>query len=330
VALIRRPRYDDWSFPKGKLEPGEHVLTAAVREVAEETGVWPVLGRRLRPANYLSHGRPKHVDYWVGHPAGTPAPFAPNAEVDELAWLPLTAARDRLSYPHDVNLIDEFAAGPTSTTAFILVRHTSARDRRAWQRSGHPDDLARPLTAWGRAQAERLGGVLACFGAARVVSSGARRCLDTVQPYARLTGAAVEAEPAFTLAGGGAQGGGAQGGGAQGGAAQGGAAQGGAAQSEAAQSEAVRKDGARKDGGRAAVTQAATAEVRQRIGELLAGRQPVVICAHRENLPSLLSAACEWLGAPLLRGRPLAKGGFWALHTDDGQLCAAERHGTGS
>src|SRR5216683_2660302 len=70
VLLVHRPRYDDWSFPKGKSLPGEHVLITAVREVAEETGVRVVLGRRMSPAHYASDGRAKRVDYWVARPAG--------------------------------------------------------------------------------------------------------------------------------------------------------------------------------------------------------------------------------------------------------------------
>src|SRR6266487_1305519 len=102
VVLVHRPRYDDWSFPKGKCLPGEHVLITAVREVREETGVKIALGRRLSTAHYLSDGKPKRVEYWAARPADAdspgdpsdpagPAPFAPNEEVDRLAWLPLTA-----------------------------------------------------------------------------------------------------------------------------------------------------------------------------------------------------------------------------------------------
>ena len=69
MALVHRPRYDDWSFPKGKCLPGEHVLITAVREVTEETGIEVTLGRRLRTVRYLSDGRPKQVDYWAARPA---------------------------------------------------------------------------------------------------------------------------------------------------------------------------------------------------------------------------------------------------------------------
>ena len=207
VVLVHRPRYDDWSFPKGKCLPGEHVLITAVREVAEETGIEINLGRRLRTVRYLSDGRPKQVDYWAARPAaqaagGTdepaePAPFTPNEEVDQLAWLPLTAAGDRLSYQHDTEVLSEFASAPAATTSIILVRHASARNKKAWQKAGHPDDLTRPLTPLGQVQAKLLGQILSCFGPARVVSSPAERCLATVEPYAALIGGVVEPAPAF-------------------------------------------------------------------------------------------------------------------------------------
>jgi 8-oxo-(d)GTP phosphatase len=201
VALIHRPRYDDWSFPKGKSLPGEHVLVTAVREVAEETGIEIVLSRRLSPARYrLSDGRSKQVDYWVARPADGPAEaaaFIPNAEVDRLEWRPLTAAGDQLTYPHDTQVLSEFAAAPAVTMAIILVRHASARNKKAWLNAGHPDDLIRPLTPLGHRQAKLLAQMLSCFGRARVISSIAERCLATVEPYAALTGGVVEPAPAF-------------------------------------------------------------------------------------------------------------------------------------
>ena len=110
VALVHRPRYDDWSYPKGKCERGEHVLLGAVREVEEETGLRIVLGRPLRPLVYRAGGRPKRVSYWVARSTGSVG-FVPGSEVDEVAWLPASAARERLSYRRDVQLLDEFLAG---------------------------------------------------------------------------------------------------------------------------------------------------------------------------------------------------------------------------
>ena len=103
VLLVHRPKYDDWSLPKGKREPGEHVLLTGAREVAEETSVRPVLGPRLRTVEYLARGRPQQVDYWSAFSAGAPA--EPSHEIDAVSWLPLPQARERLSYPHDGDVI---------------------------------------------------------------------------------------------------------------------------------------------------------------------------------------------------------------------------------
>jgi 8-oxo-dGTP pyrophosphatase MutT (NUDIX family) len=199
VALVHRPRYDDWSFPKGKRFAGEHVLLTAVREVAEETGMRAVLGRPLPPARYDSFGTPKLVDYWTGRPAsagsGSASSFRANDEVDALAWLPLPDARARLSYGHDVTMLDEFASGPADTVPLVFLRHAAAGHKGSWP----GDDLDRPLDSRGAADADRLAALLACFAPRRVISSAAERCVATVRPYAALAGAAVALEPAFTV-----------------------------------------------------------------------------------------------------------------------------------
>jgi 8-oxo-(d)GTP phosphatase len=271
VAVIHRPKYDDWSFPKGKLESGEHRLLAAVREVAEETGVHAVLGRPLPTSHYDRGGRPKRVDYWAGHPAPDgQQPFRANHEVDALEWLPVPAARGRLSYSRDAAILDNFAAGPAVTVPLTFLRHASAGTRPDWA----GDDLYRPLDAEGAAESELLSRLLSCFGTARVISSAAERCVATVRPYAIATGATVEIEPAFTV-------------------------------------------------GRAEAGLAAAAA---RVADIVHAGQPAVICAHRENLPPMLTAACAALGAEPPHDGPLDKGGFWVLHTAAGRLAAAEQH----
>jgi 8-oxo-(d)GTP phosphatase len=271
VALIHRPKYDDWSFPKGKLERGEHRLLAAVREVAEETGVHAILGRPLPTSHYDRAGRPKRVDYWAGRPApGSQPPFRANHEVDALEWLPVPAARGRLSYPRDAAILDDFAAGPADTVPLTFLRHASAGARQDWA----GDDLHRPLDADGVADSELLARLLPCFGPARVISSAAERCVATVRPYATATGATVEIEPAFTI-------------------------------------------------GRA---EAQPAEAAARVTDIVRTGQPAVICAHRENLPPMLTAACAVLGAQPPGDTELDKAGFWVLHTADGRLAAAEQH----
>ncbi|MFI6447858.1 NUDIX hydrolase [Kitasatospora sp. NPDC050543] len=104
LALIHRPKYDDWSLPKGKLDAGEGWTQAALREVWEETGMRCVLGVELPAQHYLAQGRPKEVRYWAAVPvAGS---FTPNREVDRLEWLPAGKARARLTHERDRVLVD--------------------------------------------------------------------------------------------------------------------------------------------------------------------------------------------------------------------------------
>jgi 8-oxo-(d)GTP phosphatase len=196
VLLVHRPKYDDWSLPKGKREPGEHVLLTAVREILEETSVRPVLGPQLRTAEYLAQGRPKQVDYWAACPTGQ---AVPSHEIDAVSWLPLPQALDRLSYPHDADVIESLQA--RVTVPLILVRHASAGRKRDWP----GPDLLRPLDAEGQAEALLLADLLACFAPrARVISSPAARCTQSVRPYAEGFGGSVEARAVLAVPGRGA------------------------------------------------------------------------------------------------------------------------------
>ncbi|MDQ0942441.1 NUDIX hydrolase [Streptomyces sp. V1I1] len=103
ICLVHRPKYDDWSFPKGKLKRGEYALAGAVREVLEETGHQCVPGARLPTAYYIANGRPKQVSYWAAE--ATTGSFAPNEEVDRILWLPPAAARDLLTQDRDKELV---------------------------------------------------------------------------------------------------------------------------------------------------------------------------------------------------------------------------------
>jgi 8-oxo-dGTP pyrophosphatase MutT (NUDIX family)/phosphohistidine phosphatase SixA len=285
VLLIHRERYSDWTFPKGKREPGEHVLVTAVREVAEETGYRVVLGRPLGQTRYASSGHPKVVDYWAATVAG-PGPgqdgpggaggaggFSPNDEVDKIEWVPLAAAPGQLSYERDARVLAGFAAGPPVTVPVILLRHAVAGRRQDWR--GH--DLDRPLDARGAGDADRLAPLLAVFGRCDVLSSAAERCVATVRPYAALTGMSIEVDPRL-------------------------AAERGSGITDAQQARA---------------------------GEAAAAGRPVILCAHRENLPGLLAAACARLGAEVPAVRPLRKGAWWVLHAAAGRLAGAEQHAPG-
>jgi 8-oxo-dGTP pyrophosphatase MutT (NUDIX family)/phosphohistidine phosphatase SixA len=194
VLLVHRSKYDDWSLPKGKREPGEHVLLTATREVLEETSVRPVLGPRLRTVQYLAHGQPKQVEYWAALAAEDQA--AASHEIDAVAWLPLPQALDRLSYPHDGDVIASLPA--RATVPIILVRHASAGHKGEWP----GDDLLRPLDAEGELGALLLADLLACFAPrAQVISSPALRCTRSVRPYAERFGGSVEAKAVLTVPG---------------------------------------------------------------------------------------------------------------------------------
>jgi 8-oxo-dGTP diphosphatase len=108
IAIVHRPRYDDWSLPKGKLDPGESWEDCALREVWEETGLRCELGEELSPTFYDDRkGRPKAVRYWLMTPVEDADEFEPNEEVDELRWLPASEATELLTYEHDIDLAQE-------------------------------------------------------------------------------------------------------------------------------------------------------------------------------------------------------------------------------
>jgi 8-oxo-dGTP pyrophosphatase MutT (NUDIX family)/phosphohistidine phosphatase SixA len=190
VALVHRPKYDDWTLPKGKLDPGEHPLVAAVREAREETGHQARLGRPLLTQHYAVDGRPKEVRYWAAQAAD--AQFVPTGEIDGLEWLAVSEALERLTYPRDVDLVRTFT--PTRTWPLILLRHAEAVPREEW--TGPDGD--RPLTGEGHAQAARLSALFGAYGIERVVSSDARRCVDTVVPYATEYDRPVLTRPLFS------------------------------------------------------------------------------------------------------------------------------------
>ena len=200
LALIHRPRYDDWSFPKGKQDPGEHIQITAVREVFEETGQHVLLGRRLPAISYqLATGATKRVRYWAGQaqPESEGAShFEPNHEVDRLAWLTPEEALDRLTRRLDAMVLNAFLAAPVDTVPIVLLRHGTA-ERRSQR---FPDDRIRPLAAQGHAQAEALAELLGCFGRLRIVSSPAVRCVDTVRPFAGSQRVIIDVDPALSEA----------------------------------------------------------------------------------------------------------------------------------
>ncbi len=191
-GVVHRPRYDDWSFPKGKLVDGELPLLAAVREVVEETGLAPVVGRRLPRISYRSGDGPKTVDFWT---MGAKAEeFRANDETDEFEWLSETEARTRLSHADDATLLANVLGVPLVPVSVLLVRHARAGKREEWSGS----DETRPLDESGRAQASALAIALRAFAPTRVLSADRVRCTQTVAPLAEALGCEVEVADCFS------------------------------------------------------------------------------------------------------------------------------------
>lgn len=199
VLLVHRPRYQDWSLPKGKLKRAEHPVSAAVREVREETGVRGVVGARLPSARYQVRSGPapvtKHVDYWAMTPVDPQAPLAAESvdEVDDLAWTPARRAMELLSYPHDRQVLRAYLDLPELRPPVLLIRHARAGDRR--QHRGA--DGERPLDDRGLRQAEALAALLPLYGVSRLVSAQPLRCQQTLQPAARSLSLDMEIESCF-------------------------------------------------------------------------------------------------------------------------------------
>jgi 8-oxo-(d)GTP phosphatase len=192
VAVIHRPRYDDWSLPKGKVDPGETEPVTAVREVLEETGHHVQLGRRIATVNYPIEQRTKKVQYWSARSLG--GSFAPNNEVDDLVWLPAPAALKKVSYAYDRKVLQRWAKQRPDTQSVLIVRHGTAGSKSRF--SG--DDKIRPLDKKGRAQAEALVAQLSTFGPTDVYAADRVRCHQTVEPFAEELGVIISNEPTLT------------------------------------------------------------------------------------------------------------------------------------
>jgi 8-oxo-(d)GTP phosphatase len=191
--VVHRPGRKDWSLPKGKLEAGEHVLTAAVRECDEETGFSPVLQAPLPLQSYSVGGRPKVVHYWrarVREEVG----FAPDDEVDEIQWLPVSTVHDRLTYPSEARLV-ELATALPSSLPMVILRHTQAMKRSQFDGDV---DAERPLSGKGRSQSKSLVPLIDAFGVTAVHASSARRCTETVKALAKQLDVRVTKEPLLT------------------------------------------------------------------------------------------------------------------------------------
>lgn len=190
VLLVHRPKYDDWSFPKGKLDRGEHAAVAAVREVAEETGLAVRLGRPLDDQMYVVQGgRVKAVHYWLARPldGDDVSGYLPNREIDKVRWVPVEKAAARLTYSRDRATLEQAIDRRKRTSTLIVLRHARARARSRWR----SDDRFRPLLKLGEQQADRMVPLLAAYDVTRLISSSSTRCVTTLVPYAEATGRKV-------------------------------------------------------------------------------------------------------------------------------------------
>ncbi|WEV53193.1 NUDIX hydrolase [Bifidobacterium sp. ESL0704] len=226
VCLVHRPKYDDWSWPKGKLEEHESSRHAAIREMEEETGVPVALGPSIGEVEYplnaegkkSKHAKTgsktgaiytKHVVYWMAHPiapetaksrqraVGT-IKHAKTSEIDEVRWLAIPQARKLLSHPLDRDILDQFVdriqEGALKAQKLIIVRHSKAVARKKWNGT----DADRPIIPRGAAASFALDQELGCYAPQKLASSPWLRCMETLEPYAWHTGLEITPLPALT------------------------------------------------------------------------------------------------------------------------------------
>lgn len=195
VLVIHRTAYADVTLPKGKVDPGETLAETAVREIYEETGIRAALGIPVGVVRYrMPSGKQKIVHYWAAEATESAiraSAFVPNKEIAALEWVTPKRARGYLSYPVDVEILENFLAvveeGVLRTFPLIVQRHAKAVSRAKW--SG--EDAGRPLTSRGARQAGALVGPLSAFGVRRIMTSDATRCVMTVRPLAAALGREV-------------------------------------------------------------------------------------------------------------------------------------------
>lgn len=225
LCLVYRPKYDDWSWPKGKNEDNESHRHTAVREVGEETGYAVTLGPHIAQIEYPleNEGKKsisksgaknssqnnnktevvKRIHYWMMReidenaamkrlPAFGPIKPAKPTEIGNVTWLTPSKARKKLTHDSDRKVLDAFLeklhAGQTEYKTLILVRHGKAESRKSWQGS----EATRPITPLGSASSYALGRELACYAPNRIVSSPWKRCVETVATFAHDSSLSIE------------------------------------------------------------------------------------------------------------------------------------------
>jgi 8-oxo-dGTP diphosphatase len=180
VIIIHRPKYDDWTFPKGKAEVGEPLIACAYREVLEETNIETAFGPYLGEVEYLTNDGKKKVSFWSAKVIKEKE-FNSNAEVDQLKWVEVTKVKELLTLDTDRKILEQFLRIEPDTKPLVLLRHAKAVTRDEWQ--GEDDD--RPLDSYGQNQAKRLLAMYQVFNLEQIHSSDAVRCYDTVVAIAK-------------------------------------------------------------------------------------------------------------------------------------------------
>lgn len=181
IAIVHRPRYDDWTIPKGKIEGSETLIACAFRESQEETGFDLRFGPYIGSVEYQSVDGLKKVSYWAAEYLPTERAFEANSEVDQLIWADFDTAQTKLTRESDKEIFELFRGAPYEATPLVLLRHAKALAREEWQ--GEDED--RPLEIVGQNQARRMLVNYLPFGIKEIHTSDAVRCYDTVILMAR-------------------------------------------------------------------------------------------------------------------------------------------------
>ena len=187
IAVIHRPKYNDWTIPKGKVELNESSIACAYREVIEETSIETEFGMYLGEVKYQSLDGPKQVSFWSAQVVKENT-FTPNSEVDEIKWVEAAKAAKFLSLDSDREILSKFNKLKYESKPLVLLRHAKALSRDEWQ--GDDDD--RPLDSLGQMQAKRLLSIYQAFNLEQIHTSDAIRCYDTVEPMAKALGLRLE------------------------------------------------------------------------------------------------------------------------------------------
>ena len=183
IAIVHRPKYDDLSLPKGKVEPNETLIGCAYREVLEETNLSTQFGPFLGDVEYFTPEGLKKVSYWSAKAIDGEANFIPNQEVDKLIWLPISQAIEILTMETDKEIVARFANACYDSQPLILLRHAKALARSEWS-----SDDDRPLDVIGQTQSKKLLSSYQAYNLAEIHTSDAIRCYDTAAPMAKSLG----------------------------------------------------------------------------------------------------------------------------------------------